>query len=245
MFRLIFTFIASVFIVSSVLPAFAFSPDDEGLSRFMQKNFGALSSWEAQMTFPEYPGTSVHVWYAGGRWRQEWHAGDTAAAVGNAGTVVSTCTAEGFALSPLFVWMPPNPVETWKAWGVDNATRNYGFCDDSPCFMIGAEPGDDMTPTIQLNNEDFSPILVRYASGADLISVQYLDYRTLGGFRVPEKIVVTFDGGHLEADVKWIAVNRADGEELYARDSLDGIPCAMPSMPFDILLKSFHYPFSR
>jgi len=239
---LISIFIASVLVLAFVLTASAFMPNDEDFSLLIQKNFGALTSWEAEMTFSKYPGTAVHIWYARGNWRQEWRAGDTAVAVGNAGTVVGKCTADDFALSPLFVWMPPNPLETWKAWGVDNATRNYGFCDDSPCFMIGAEPGDNTTPSIQLNNEDFSPILIRYASGAELTSVHYSDYRTLGGFRVPEKVVVNFDGDRLEADVKWIAVNRADGEELYARDALDGTPCAMPSAPFDILLKSFRYP---
>lgn len=225
--------------------AFAFTQDDVELSSSMRKSFGALTSWEAEMTFPKYPGTSVHIWYARGKWRQEWKAGDTAVAVGNGGNVVGKCTAGDFALSPLFVWMPPNPVETWKAWGVDNATRNFGFCGDSPCFEIGGDPGDDTMPTVQLNNEDYSPILVRYASGTGLTSVKYSDYRTMGGFRVPQKVIVTGSGDPFEANIKWIAVNRADGEELYARDTLDPTPCAAPPIPFDILLESFRYPATQ
>ena len=236
-------FITAVFALtlSFVLPASAFTPDDEELSSAMQKSFGGLTSWEAEMTFPKYPGTSVHIWYARGKWRQEWQAGDTAVAVGIGGNVVGKCIADDFALSPLFVWMPPNPVQTWRAWGVDNATRTFGFCDDSPCFEIGAEPGDDTMPTIQLNNENYSPILIRYASGAGLISVKYSEYKTMGGFRVPQKVVVVGDDS-FEANVRWIAVNRADGEELYARDALDTTPCATPPIPFDILRELFRYP---
>ncbi len=49
----------------------------------------------------------------------------------------------------------------------------------------------------------------------------------------------------LEAKVKWIAVNRADGEELYARDALDTAPCAVPPTPFDVLRDSFRYPMVK
>jgi len=242
LFRLIPALLVALLALTFVLPASAFLPDDGELSLHMQKNFGALTSWEAEMTFPKYPGTSVHVWYARGNWRQEWKAGDKAVAVGNGGNVVGKCTAGDFALSPLFVWMPPNPVQTWKAWGVDNATRSYGFCGDSPCFIMGSEFGDNISPTIQLNNEDFSPILIRYASGTGVTSVSYSDYRTMGGFRMPQKVIVNVGNDPLEVDIKWIAVNRADGEELYARDSLDPTPCAIPPVPFDILLESFRYP---
>jgi hypothetical protein len=238
--RIIFAIFAITLLFS--FSAFAFTPNDEELTSSMQKHFGALTSWEAEMTFPEYPGSSVHIWYARGQWRQEWTAGDTAVAIGNKGSVVAKCTLENFALSPLFVWMPVNPVQTWKSWGVDNATRNFGFCDDSPCFMIGAEPGDDLAPVILLNNEDYSPILVRYASGNELVSVKYLDYRTLGGFRVPQRVIVGSDNNLLEANIKWVAVNKADSEELYARDALDVTPCVTPSIPFDIMRKLFRYP---
>lgn len=243
MFQLIRFSVVIASLCLFTLPALAFAPDDGELSVLMQKNYGALSSWEAEMSFPELPGVSAHLWYARGKWRQEWKAGDTAAAVGINGNVVARCTSDDFALSPLFVWMAPNPVETWKSWGVDNATRNFGFCDSLPCYMFGAEPGDETAASVQLNNEDMSPILVRFAVGESLISVRYSEYRTLGGFRVPETLVVTMGGDHtLEAKVKWIAVNRADGEELYSRDGLGNGPCAAPPPPFDILRDFFHYP---
>lgn len=243
--RICCTVLVFALICVFTLPAAAFAPDDRELSSFLQKNYGALSSWEAEMSFPAYPGVSVHLWYARGKWRQEWKAGDTAVAVGMNGSVVAKCTVEEFALSPLFVWMAPNPVETWRSWGIDNATRNYGFCDGMPCFMIGAEPGNETAPAVHLNNENLAPILIRFASGTGVTTVQFAEYRTLGGFSVPEKVVATMGGEPLETTVKWIAVNRAEGEELYARDAFDSTPCAAPPPPFDILRDSFRYPLAK
>ena len=243
MFQSVKVFIILAYVCLFSLPAFAFTPDDGELAARLQKEYGALTSWEAEMSFPEFPSVTAHLWYARGKWRQEWKAGDKATAVGLNDSVIASCVAEEFAQSPLFVWMTPDPVETWKSWGVDNATQNFGFCDSMPCYMLGAEPGDEVTPTVQLNNEDMSPILIRYNSGGTLISVQYADYRTFGGFRVPETVVTRVgDEQVLEAKVKWIAINRADGEELYARESVDSAPCATPPPPFDILRDSFRYP---
>jgi hypothetical protein len=52
-------------------------------------------------------------------------------------------------------------------------------------------------------------------------------------------------GQIVEASVKWIAVNRADSEELYARDAFDATPCAVPPSPFDVLRDIFRYPVAK
>ncbi len=162
------------------------------------------------------------------------------------GNVTASCTPDEFALSPLFVWMPPNPVETWKSWGVDNATSVYGFCEDAPCYILGAESDDSTLPSVFLNNEDMSPIQIRYNSSLGSTTIQFSEYRTLGGFRVPQKVVATQgEETFLNAKVKWIGVNRADDEMLYARDALSATPCATPPSPFDILRQSFHFPVAE
>lgn len=246
MFKLVPSFLLCVFLVLVAVPASAFTPNNEELNQAIRKNYGPLSSWEAEMSFPEYPGVVAHLWYARGKWRQEWKAGDTAKAVGINDSVVASCTPGDFAQSPMFVWMVPNPVETWIGWGVDNATSVFGFCEDTPCYMLGAEPDDATSPAVFLNNEDMSPLQIRYVSESGLTTLQYSDYKTLGGFRVPQKVTMTFGSDSvLKADVKWIAVNRADDEMLYARDALDSAPCATPPAPFDILLKSFRYPEAK
>jgi len=246
LFRLVGIFSLFCLLCLMAVPAGAFAPDDVELQNQLQKRYGALSSWEAEMTFPEHPGVSVHLWYARGKWRQEWSAGDKAVAVGRNTNVVGKCTNEEFARSPLFIWMVPNPVATWRSWGADNATRSFGFCDSDPCLTFGAEPGDATVTAVQIHNEDMSPILIRYMAGETLTSVRYGDYRTFGGFRVPQSVQVTIGADQvLDAKVKWIRMNRADGEELYARESLDGMPCAAPPHPFDFLRDSFLYPQAK
>lgn len=127
MFQVIPAVLLFVVLILSGSPASAFTPDDGELASQMQREFGALTSWEAEMAFPDYPGSTVHLWYARGKWRQEWKAGDSARAIGMGSSVVAACTVDQFPLSPMFVWMPPNPVETWKSWGWITPPRPMGF----------------------------------------------------------------------------------------------------------------------
>lgn len=242
MFKVTTFFAAVLAVCLFVQPASAFTPDDEELASQVRKIYGPLTSWQAEMTFPEHPDVSVLISYARGKWRQEWKAGDVAKAVGVNGRVAGKCTVEPFPLSPMFVWMTPNPVETWRSWGVDNATRVYGFCDELPCMMLGSEPGDDTTPTVHLNNEDMSPLLVRYPSGQAMTTVRFENYRTKSGFRVPQKVTVDMGGKTLECNVNWLSVLRSDSQELYSRDALGDMPCASPPAPFDLLRDHFRYP---
>lgn len=242
MFRLIC--LVSVCVSLLAGPAFGFTPDDEELTARLHKAYGGLTSWEAEMTFPDHPGVSVHLWYAKGKWRQEWSGG--AKAVGMNGSVVASCVEGSFSSSPLFVWMPNQPVETWKSWGIDSSINSFGFFDGYPSYLYGAEPGDETTPMVQLNNEDGSPLMVRYNTDNGLTTIQYGGYRTLGGFQVPQEVLVMIGGDiAIRAKVEWIAVDRAEGEELYARDALDATVCPAPASPFDLLRDSFQYPSAQ
>lgn len=233
----------SVFLCMAA-PAAAFLPDDEVLQEELDKQYGALSSWEAEMTFPDFPGVAVHLWYARGKWRQQWTP-ENALAVGRGFSTVALCTRGEFAKSPMFLWMVPNAVTSWRSWGVAADKRSFGFCDGSPCILFGAGPGDETSPAVRLNNEDLSPILIRYMADGILTSVQYGDYRTYGGFRVPQSVRVTIGAEYiLDARVKWLGANRADGEELYVREAVD-TPCEAPPAPFDILRDAFKYPRAR
>jgi len=237
-----------------VLPAGAFSSDEEELVRALRSRYGGLTSWEAVMTFPDHPGVSAHVWQSRGRWRQEWtfpaessgngDGADTgsAAAVGMDGRVVASCLEDGFALSPLMLWMPVGPVDRWKAWGVDTAERSYGFCGDAPCLMLGAEPGDAVGPAVWLHNEDMAPLMLRYRDGGRVVEIAFSGYLTMSGFRLPGQVSIRAGGAATTASVRWVAINRADSGELYARDNLGSGPCAVPPSPFDLLRDSVRHP---
>lgn len=244
MFKLAFSFVVFVLLFCAH-PAVAFVPDDEELAAHLKKSYGPLTSWEAETTFPDYPGVTANIKYAQGKWRQQWWAGDTAEAVGVAGTVVASCIGDEFALSPLLVWMVPNPLVAWQSWGVDVTSRSYGFCGDQPCIMLGAESDDGTTPAVYLNNEDMAPLLVRYRADGRSIAVTYSDYTTMGGYRVPQRILFTVDGESLEMSVKWKSVMRSDSPELYVRDSVSSTLCVEPPAPFAFLRDNFRYPSIR
>ncbi|WP_229594150.1 hypothetical protein [Pseudodesulfovibrio sediminis] len=238
-------FLIIAFFALSALPALAFLPDDEELGAILQKTYGPLSSWEAEVTFPEYPGVSVNLWFNQGKWRQQWMAGDSVEAVGNGGNVVASCLEGGFAQSPMFLWVTPHPLKSWQRWGVDLTVRTFGFYSDQPCVMIGAAPDDSLAPAVYLNNEDHAPVFVRYSSPVGLTSVAYMDYRTYAGYRVPQKVVVTVGELRLECLVKWKTVKQADGEELYDRASLGHTVCVQPPAPFDFLRDTFRFPVTQ
>ncbi|SOB58069.1 conserved exported protein of unknown function [Pseudodesulfovibrio profundus] len=225
------------------LPALAFSPDEETLAEVVRHNYGPFSSWEVELTYPEYPDVSTRLWYARGKWRQEWRYGEQAKGLGVGGSVVASCATEGFPLSPMLLWMVPNPVEAWRSWGVDMETRNFGFCNGQPCLMLGAEPGDETSPAVRLNNESMAPILIRYTVDETLYSVHFDEYKTFAGYEVPQSVSVTIGGDQvLQMQVKWIAANKADDPSLYAMDAFDATPCLSPPLPFVLLRDHFHYP---
>jgi hypothetical protein len=236
------TLLTLLLVCLSALPAYAFVPDGEELAARLQKNYGPMRSWQARMTFPDFPGVSVDLWYARGKWRQQWRGAGQAVAVGALGNVAGACTASPFPLSPLFVWMVPHPVQAWLSWGVDVTSGSYGFCGEAPCLMLGADAADAEKPAVHLNNEDLAPLTVRYASDAGLVTVEFSDYRTFAGYRVPQGVAVRSDLGEISARVEWVRLNGADGEELFARDALDPAQCAEPPMPFDLLRRTFRYP---
>jgi len=221
---------------------YAFVPDSEELAAAMHKSYGPLRSWEAKMTFPDYPGVTDTVWFFNGKWRQEWGGGDTAKGVGNKANVVAACTSEPFALTPLLVWMPSMPLAAWKSWGIDVAVGNYGFYDNTPCLMLGAAPGDQAGPSVVLNNETMAPLMVRYGAGAKTVTVEFGDYRIYAGYPVPQKLTVHVGEETLEATVKWIRLNDSGNPELYERDLLDVTPCAEPPMPYGFFKNHFRYP---
>jgi hypothetical protein len=138
--------------------------------------------------------------------------------------------------------MVPHPVRAWQAWGVDVTSGSYGFCGEAPCLMLGASPEDGDKPAVYLNNEDLAPLMVRYASQTGMISVEFSDYRTYAGYRVPQAVTVRTERGELAARVEWVRLNGADAEELYASDALDAAACAEPPQPFGFLRESFRYP---
>ncbi|MFH1912739.1 MAG: hypothetical protein ABIK45_00480 [Pseudomonadota bacterium] len=169
-----------------------------------------------------------------------------AVAVGTNERVVASCLDGGFAMSPLVLWLPADPVARWKAWGVDTAERSYEFCGDAPCLRLGAESGDvaggEAGPAVWLHNENMAPLMLRYRAGDRVVSIDFDSYLTKSGFRLPGRVTVRAGEAVVVATVRWVAVNRADSEALYARETISSRSCATPPLPFDILRDTVRHP---
>ena len=244
MFKLISRLFVALAFLAVTGNGLAFTPNDVELAAQMRAAYGGLSSWKAQVTYPEYPDVATTVWWSGGKWRQEWTgvAGQPAVAVGVGGGVLASCPA-AFPVNPVLAFMPTRPVEAWKAWGVDNATRQYGFCGDSPCFIMGADVTDETLPAIRLDNETMAPLLLRLG-GAVPSTVTFGDYAVHKGFALPGSGEVIFaDGSTLAFTVTWTDLLQADDPGLYDASTVPGgALCLPPGEPFGSLLERFRIP---
>lgn len=244
--RFFCSFVLCLALCLMATPVLAFSPDQEELSAAIRHNYGPFTSWEVELTYPEYPDVATRLWYARGQWRQEWRYGEQAKAVGVNGTVLASCATKGFPLSPMLLWMVPNAVDAWRSWGVDVETRNFGFCNGQPCFMLGAEPGDETTSAVRLNNESMAPILIRYQVAGTLYTVHFGDYRTFAGYEVPQVVTLVVGAEQtLQMNVKWIAANKSGDPSFYKAEGLDATTCPSPPLSFVLLRDHFRYPTAQ
>ena len=234
MFKMIRGPFAALLMILVASTALAFTPDDVELGRQLRVRYGALTSWRAEVAFPEYPRVAVNIWWSKGDWRQEWvENGTTFTAVGSGASVTASCPAS-FPLSPLLVFMPVGPVDAWKGWGVDNATRGYGFCDGAPCFIMGADPTNQTLPMIQLDNETFAPLLLRFGR-TNPVEISFADFVVSKGFALPGSGRIVQGGRRLAFTVKWTDLLVPVEPGLFDGSALGGSLCIEPSQPFGLL----------
>lgn len=250
--RLISLLVAGLLLLAA-LPALAFTPDDAELSTKLAKEYGGLSSWKVDVSFPAHPGVQASIWQHGLQWRQEWKSIDQpgkAISVGFGGQAAASCPAD-FPLPLTLFWNLPSPVAKWKALGVDNSTGGFGFHGDFPSYILGADAGEEQKPQVWLNNESMSLLRVRLASGSGYLEFSYSDYTMLGGFDVPGKgNILLPDGESVDFVMEWSLLNKAVDPSLYSVDSIRQKVmtggCPTPSAPFGLLSGQYSdYPALR
>jgi len=231
------------------IPAAAFVPEEGELNTKVLAAYRGLKSWQATVSFDDESGLTARVWYSAGKWRQEWQVGGgngTAAAVGVGGKVFASCPGGGAPLPVLAYWQPPQPVRTWKELGMDNATAGFGFCDEAPCFIFGAEPGDDVRSQVRLNNETMALLFMRLDNAGRPLQFSFGDYATFKGFEFPGKGTLTFeDGTTVSFSMIWNEINRAGDPKLYSPDVFSmnhsGKACGMMSPLYRRLRDEFSF----
>lgn len=216
-------------------PARAFFPSDEEMNDTMYQNYGTLTSYEAVLTFPAYPGASMTIKRGHDHWQQtltEENGNSTVTAknVGQYFKTIASCPSEAeMPVSVLQLWSPDDPVSDWMSLGVNNATRSYGFYDSMPVFVFGAEAGDETSPQIWFDNENFSPIKINL--GGERI-ITFGNYTRFAGFMLPHSGVFRSGEETLDFRIEWRGIRKKISPAVFSPSALvKDSGCVLPSGP--------------
>lgn len=228
---LVFSVLAVSLFISS--PARAFFPSDEGIDETMYRNYGTLTFYEAELTFPSEPGTTLVIKRGHDHWQQTFTEAGTnatveAKSVGQYFKTIAQCPTEAdMPVSVLQFWTPDDPVSDWMEMGVSNSTRSYGFSEDTPAFIFGADQGDDTVPQIWFNNENFAPLKVVLGPQRE---ISFGTYSKFAGFMLPHTGTLKVGEEVLDFRVQWKSVRKKIAPSVFAPAAIKKSKgCAVPS----------------
>ncbi len=201
-------------------PARAFFPSDEELNDTMYHNYGALTSYEAVLTFPSEPGTKLAIFRGHDHWQQTYTSSEvsnstvTAKAVGQYFKPIAQCPANaGMPVPVLQIWAPDDPVSDWMSIGATNATKSYGFYEETPVFVFGAEPGDDVSPQVWLDNETFAPLKIVLGEGR---AITFGTYSKFAGFMLPHSGTINVGDEVIDFRVEWKGIRKKISPSVFS-----------------------------
>ncbi|MBI9111317.1 hypothetical protein [Maridesulfovibrio ferrireducens] len=190
----------------------AFFPSDTAIDEALYKKYGALTSYEAVITFPSEPETTLTILRGDNHWKQTFECNTggngtiTAKSVGQYFKTEAQCPVEGnLPFSLLQLWIPDDPTSEWISLGVTNSSRSYGFTDDSPAFVFGAEPGDDSSPQVFFDNENFAPLKIVLGSSK---AITFGTYTKFAGFILPHSGSLIVEEETVDFKIEWRGVRR-------------------------------------
>lgn len=237
--------ILSVLAVSLLVcsPARAFFPSDEELNETMYQKYGALTSYEAILTFPSEPGTKLTIFRGHDHWQQTFSSSEgsnstaTAKVVGQYFKPTAQCPANAdMPVSVLQLWSPDDSVSDWMLLGATNSTKSYGFFEETPVFIFGAEPGDDTAVQIWLDNETFAPVKV--VLGPDRM-ITFGTYSKFAGFMLPHSGTLHAGEESLDFRVEWKSIRKKISPSVFSATAIKKESgCTVPTgLVYDMLKK--------
>ncbi|WP_027722619.1 hypothetical protein [Maridesulfovibrio zosterae] len=237
---LIFIVLAVSLLVGS--PARAFFPSDEDLNEVIFQNYGALTSYEAIFTFPSEPGTKLTIIRGHDHWQQTFsyelnvNSTVTAKSVGQYFKTIAQCPSNGdMPVSVLQFWSPDDPVSDWMSLGVSNATKSYGFYQETPAFVFGAEQGDNSSRQIWFDNETFVPVKIVLGAGK---AVTFGSYSKFAGFMLPHSGTLQDGDDTIDFRIEWESIRKKISPAVFSASAItkeDG--CSVPLSPVYEILK--------
>jgi hypothetical protein len=206
---------------------FAFFPQPGEVAERVRKEMKPLSSFQAILSFPDYPEITCNLWVQGETWRQEFvdASGESPrlarVALGTHTSLVRAFPDQGRAALPwLVIWQ--FPVSTWTDKGMDPAVMSYQFLLDRPSLVMGAKDGELQATQLWIDNERHVPLRAMWQKGYGGCDLIWDEWARIGNFWLPHRIWYAADGQHpLEIRVRWNGVNVPLNKDLFSPRIMD------------------------
>jgi hypothetical protein len=206
---------------------FAFFPQPGEVAASLDKEMHPLSSFQAILSFPQYPDLSCNLWVSGEQWRQEFvetvqgRPRLVGVALGAGDSVVREFPPNGRAPVPeLVVWR--FSFRKWLNLGMDPSTMSYQFLVDRPCLVVGAEDGQLGATQLWVDRERNVPVRAMWHQGDVRYDYIWDGWARLGNFWLPHTMWRAVEGHPpLEIHIRWNGVNIGLKNKLFSASALD------------------------
>jgi len=206
---------------------FAFFPKSGEVAEHVRREMKPLSSFQAILSFPDYPEITCNLWVQGETWRQEFVDASKESprlarvALGTQTALARVFPDQGHAALPwLVIWQ--FPVSAWIDKGMDPAVMSYQFLVDRPCLVMGAQDGQLQATQLWIDNERYVPLRVLSHKGDGGCDLIWGEWERIGNFWLPHKIWYTIGGQPpLEIHVRWNGVNIPLNKDLFSPRVMD------------------------
>ncbi|WP_462323908.1 hypothetical protein [Desulfoplanes sp.] len=205
----------------------AFFPPPGEVAELTGKEMTPLSSFQAILSFPDYPGITCNLWIKGQKWRQEF-VETTDGKPRLVRAVLGTRTSfvrvfprqERVSLPGLVVWQ--FSLKEWIERGVDPTVMSYQFLVDRPCLVLGAEDGELHATQYWMDNERHLPVRAIWDEGSGTCDFIWDEWSKIGNFWLPHRIWRSAGGRNpLRIRIRWNGVNIALQDGLFSPQAMD------------------------
>ena len=205
------------------IPAPAFFPEPNDVAVKVGKQARSLSSFQAVLSFPDYPEFSCNLWVKGHQWRQELietHGGIprvVQAILGTDTRLSAVFPAETRAPLPwLLVWK--FPMDRWITPETNPQSMSYQFLSDRPCLVVG----ESTATQYWIDNEREIPVRVIWQADAGSCDLIWDECSRVGTFWLPHQM--RFTGNHdsvLHVRIRWNGINIPLQNTLFSADAFN------------------------
>ena len=213
--------------MTSASSCYAFFPQPGEVAASIDKEMRPLSSFQAILSFPQYPDLSCNLWVQGNQWRQELvetvqgHPRLVGVALGTGDSVVREFPPHGRVPVPdLVMWR--FPLEKWQNMGMDPSIMSYQFLIDRPCLVVGAQDGELHATQLWMDKERHVPVRAIWHKGTTQYDLIWDAWARLGNFWLPHTMWRAVGGQRpVEIHIRWNGVNIGLKNDLFSASALD------------------------